>query len=192
MKRTTTYPLAAFVIFVVMLTPCALAANTPPPKGGLLPEIDLAVPTIPADRSYLGLARDGFFKVPQIKGKVVIIEVFSMYCPHCQRGAPEVNRLYREIESDENLKGKIKLIGLGAGNSSFEIEVFRDKYKIPFPLFPDEDFSIHKSLGEVRTPYFIGITINDDGTHEVFYSKLGGFDKAETFLQLMLKLSGLR
>ena len=192
MKRTITYPLTTFAIFVLLLTPCALAATSPPPKGGVLPEINLPLPKVPAHTSYLGISRGDFFKVPQIKGKVVIIEVFSMYCPHCQRGAPEVNRLYRAIESDENLKGKIKLIGLGTGNSSFEIEVFRDTYNIPFPLFPDEDFSIHKSLGEVRTPYFIGVKINDDGTHEVFYSKLGGFDKAETFLQLMLELSGLR
>jgi thiol-disulfide isomerase/thioredoxin len=192
MKRTTTYLLTAFAGFVLMLTPCALAAVSPPPKGGVLPEITLPVPKVQAHISYLGLSKGNFFKVPQIKGKVVIIEVFSMYCPHCQREAPEVNRLYREIESNENLKGKIKLIGIGVGNSFFEIEVFREQYKILFPLFADEDFSIHKSLGEVRTPYFIGVKINDDGTHKVFYSKLGGFDKAEVFLQLMLKLSGLK
>ncbi|HUV50919.1 MAG TPA: TlpA disulfide reductase family protein [Anaerolineae bacterium] len=192
MKRTTTYFLTAFAIFAVMLTPRVLAATSPPPTGGVLPEITLSVPEVQAYRNYLGLSKGNFFKVPEIKGNVVIIEVFSMYCPFCQREAPNVNSLYRIIESNKNLKGKIKLIGIGAGNSSFEIEVFRGQYKIPFPLFADENFSIHKSLGDVRTPYFIGVKINEDGTHKVFYSKLGGFDKAETFLQMMLKLSGLK
>ncbi len=95
------------------------------------------------------------------------------------------------MQARKDLKNKIKLIGIGAGNSDFEVNFFRKKYEIPFPLFSDEEYSIHKTLGEVRTPYFIGVRLKSDGSSEVFYSKLGGFKNADKFLELMVKLSGL-
>jgi thiol-disulfide isomerase/thioredoxin len=184
--------LATIAISLALLHCLAFGSNLPPVKGDVLPEIKIPVPENATDRSYLGLESGGFFKIPQIKAKVVIIEIFSMYCPHCQKEAPEINRLYNIIDGNPDLKDKIKLIGIGAGNSPFEVEVFKKKYNVPFPLFPDEDFSIHKCIGEVRTPYFLAVRINNDGTHRVFYSKLGEFKGAEPFLDLMLKLSGLK
>jgi len=185
--------LATIVIFLALFHySLAFGSNVPPVKGDVLPEIKITLPQNATDRSYLGLEGKGFFKIPQIKATIVIIEIFSMYCPYCQKEAPEVNRLYSIIESNPDLKDKIKLIGIGAGNSSFEVEVYKKKYNVPFPLFPDEDFSIHKCIGEVRTPYFLGVKINDDGTHRIFYSQLGKFKGAELFLELMLQESGLK
>ena len=100
--------------------------------------------------------------------------------------------LYNIIEKNRELKDKIKMIGIGAGNNDAEVEIYRQTYKVPFPLFADDDFSAHKLLGQIKTPYFIGVKINDDGSHEVFYSKLGAFKKAEKFLRSMIKLSGLK
>lgn len=169
-----------------------LAANLPPVKGGVLPRMRLPIPKDPGEKSYLGLSGSGFFRIPQIKAKVVIIEIFSMYCPQCQKIAPGIEELYHIIESAPDLKDKIKLIGIGAGNSRYEVEVFKKTYNTPFPLFPDNDFTIHKALGDVRSPYFIAIKINKNGTYEVIHSELDSFKDAQTFLELMMTASGLK
>jgi peroxiredoxin len=184
--------LAAVAIFVLVFNVQPIGADSTPRKGGTLPAINLDVPKDPAHRSYLGFSGEGLFDVSQIKAEVVIIQIFNMYCPLCQREASRVNELYENIEKDPNTRGKLKLIGIGAGNSKFEVGIYMKTYEVPFPLFSDGDFSIHQSLGEVRTPYFIVVKINDDGSHEIFYSRVGGFEKAEEFLQLMLELSGLK
>jgi len=180
------------IIFLTLLNNVSIGASNAPIVGSQLPETTLPIPDNPDERHYLGLTGKGSsFRIPQIKAKVVVVEIFSMYCPYCQREAPEVNKLYSAVEDDQDLKGKIKLIGIGVGNSPFEIEVFKKKYNVPFPLFPDEDFSIHKCFGETRTPYFIAIKINDDGAHKVIYSQLGGMKGVEQFLKKMTQLSGL-
>jgi hypothetical protein len=83
------------------------------------------------------------------------------------------------------------MIGIGTGNTDFEVGFYREKYKVPFPLFSDEDESIYEILGELRTPYYIGVKINRDGSEEIFYSKLGQFRDTRSFLKRIVELSGL-
>jgi peroxiredoxin len=102
-----------------------------------------------------------------------------------------VNEFYQAIEQRKDLKGKMKIIGIGIGNTPADMQYFKEKYKVPFPLFPDEDKSIYTALGKPKAPYFIGVKIGKDGSSQVFYSKLGAFGKSDKFLASMLKLSGL-
>ena len=182
---------STIVLFILILAFPTFAASEPPAEGGPLPVIKLPIPKNPEEKSYMGLTGEGSFTIPKVKARVVIIEIFSMYCPYCQKEAPTVNELYNAIENNPALKGKIKIIGIGAGNTPMEVDIFRKKFQIAFPLFPDVDYSIHKVCGEVRTPYFIGVRINDNGTHEVIYSKLGGLQDVNQFLELIRNRSGL-
>ena len=101
-----------------------------------------------------------------------------------------VNELFQMIENNPELREKIKIIGIGAGNSTYEVNAFRNLYRITFPLFPDVNYSLHNLLGQVSTPYFIVVLLNPEGTQKVIYSKVGSIGDPKKFLDLILKKSG--
>jgi protein-disulfide isomerase len=70
------------------------AVSKTPLKGGVFPSIKLPMPKTSNEKRYLGVSDGGFFRILQIEARVVIIEIYSLYCPHCQAFAPEVNALY--------------------------------------------------------------------------------------------------
>ncbi|MGD8366373.1 MAG: redoxin domain-containing protein [Desulfobacterales bacterium] len=182
MKRKTT-----LIFLVCLLAALPLrAGDTTPMAGELFPDIRLPMPERADHLAYLGLSGSQSFAVSQIQAETLVIEIFNMYCPHCQREAPAVNAFYSRIEKTPALKGKIKVIGIGVGNSPFEVDHFRKVYQVPFPLFPDGDYAIHKRLGEVRTPYFFGLKLGKSGPARVFYSQLGGAKSAEKLLEDLL------
>ncbi len=185
--------ISGFVLVMVIfaLTAVCWAEVSPPQVGGVFPDIELSKPANPAELKYLGLSGSGFFKVNQIKSDVVIIEIFSMYCPYCQGEAPNVNSLYAAIENNPAYRNKIKIIGIGINNSLFETNIFKKKYNVQFPLIPDGDFKLHKIMGEVRTPYFIVVKLKG-GKADVIYSKLGAIGDPKVFLEQIVKLSGLK
>jgi peroxiredoxin len=179
------------VMAILMITAISFAEVNPPQVGNVFPEMELLKPGNPVDLNYLGLSGSGFFKINQIKTDIVIIEIFSMYCPYCQGEAPNINNLYALIEKDVGLKNKIKIIGIGINNSLFETDIFKKKYKVEFPLIPDGDFKLHKTIGEVRTPYFIVVKLKA-GKTEVIYSKLGALGDNRAFLEQIVKSAGLK
>jgi len=167
------------------------AGKVTPEEGDLFPAISLDMPERKDAREYLGLAGKGSFSISGIDADLLIIEIFSMYCPYCQKEAPLVNDLYRIISEKPALKHKIKIIGIGAGNTPFEVDVFKNKYDIPFPLFSDESFAVHKAVGEVRTPYFFVLRKHLGVSDRVIYSKVGTIQDPNRFLDLILKKGGL-
>jgi peroxiredoxin len=185
------YIVALFVFLTCTLT-SGVASASPVKAGEALPEITLAVPKDAPQQEYLGLSAGESFKVTDIKADLVIVEVFGVTCPHCNHAAPSVNKLYELIESKPEAKGKVKVIGIGVGNDSYEVAYFQKKHKVPFPLFDDEDYLIHEQIGEPGTPYFVCVQMKQDGSHDVIHAQAGDFETPEQFLDMLLVKSGLK
>jgi len=192
MKAISLWWLGALLI---ICQPAAGFGSSAPQVGDLMPLLPVEIPADANHRAYLGLEQtdrldqaEGTADATAIKGRLLLIEIFSMYCPHCQREAPDVNRLYQAIEAAPQLRGQVKMIGIGVGNSGFEVNHFRKHYQIEFPLFPDEDFKIHKDLGEVRTPFFIIGGLDPENRGKVLWTGAGKMGPQEAFLARLKKL----
>lgn len=153
---------------------------------------ELPMPAGEGEKNYLGLSGSGKFKIGQIKSQILIIEVFSFYCSHCQRMAAQVNDLYQEIQRRSDLNGKVKLIGIGVKNSAFEVDSFREKYQVPFPLFPDKDMEMTEKLCVKATPTFIGFKLDGKSAPERLFFNEGGFKDNQKFLSEIVQSAGLK
>ena len=197
--QTTT--LLLVVKMVLILTLMSGCASTPPDRPNPtaeteakpfgLPGLRLPTPEDGDQRAYLGVNPGETFALADIQTRILIIEVFNFYCPHCQKEAPNVNRLYRTIENDSRLRGHIKIIGIGIGNTPYEIDQFRQKYAIPFPLFPDRSRSLSMQLEIRRTPTFIGWGYHPNGDIRPFLHAPGPMEGVPVFLDQVVRRSGV-
>lgn len=180
-------------VLVVLLGMVQLSHSAEGFDGSILPELMLVTPDNEQHREYLGLTTEPgqMFKISDIKADLLIIELFSMYCPYCQKEAPLVNELHHTMNQNKTKGLSIKIIGLGASNSQFEVEHFGQTYGVEFPLFPDKDMSKYKALGGNGTPGFVGYKLKDVPQPVNVLRNAGGFYKVEDFLQDLIDNSGL-
>ncbi|MFH0825764.1 MAG: redoxin family protein [Pseudomonadota bacterium] len=158
-------------------------------NSDLLSATPLPQPEDQAGREYLGIVKGDTFTLGQVRTEVLIVEVFSMYCPHCQAEAPKINKLYHQLQGDPKLKDRIRMVGVGTGNTPFEVKVFKDKFGVPFPLVPDEEFGMEKATGEkLRTPTFIVAKADGRGGLSILFTHVGPVDD----YSLLLKKAGER
>jgi peroxiredoxin len=132
--------------------------DQPIPAGSQLSKFTVPAPDSEQTLSYLGLKTMAPYTISQIDAKLVLIEILNAFCPHCQANAPEVNRLYQVIQKDPVLARDVKIIGICCGNDKMQIDAFKKSFKVPFPLFPDENLAIAQAVGAKETPTMVLVT----------------------------------
>ncbi|SDK92040.1 Peroxiredoxin [Maridesulfovibrio ferrireducens] len=171
--------LSSAILTVFLFAGAAFAE--PMQKGENFPDITLTGNQTAVQLSYLGLSGNGPWQLKDIDADFVIIEIFSMYCPHCQAEAPSVNKLFAALKKSKS-NARIKLIGVGVGNSDFEVNFFRKKYQIEFPLFDDLDFKIYEEVGKPGTPHFFMVDLKDKNKLKTVSSFAGRMKDPKKFL----------
>ncbi len=169
------------------------------PIGFAISFPDITLSTLPSRevQAYLGILHKKKFRIRDLTGELFLIEYLNTYCVNCIRQAPILNEVFRMIEKDPKLKGKVKLIGIAAGNTMEEVSQYKKEYGIPYPIFPDHNFDAHQAVGSPRTPFLIWVRKDNEGRAVVVSSHLGLIDSpgkiiAETKAVLQYDLALLK
>jgi thiol-disulfide isomerase/thioredoxin len=125
-----------FLLLSALLLLPAGCATSKKTREAVRPII-LETPTDPQMAAYLGVSpQRHYFRLTEIKTKVLIAEVFQSRCPHCRELVPDFLNLYKVVQQ-RGLGSRIKFIGVGFGERLIDVEEFGMRYDIPWPLFPD-------------------------------------------------------
>ncbi len=151
--------------------------------GMNLPKFVLAGPDSTDDQEYLGLKDLKSFCFSQISAKIIVLEIFSIYCPHCRIQAPALNKIYKFIKQDSQLSNGIKMVGIAAGAKKSEAEGWKTTLHVPFPLFLDTDTTIWQKFGKPGVP----ITLLVSGTGKVLATHSGPTEDVEDYFRQIKK-----
>lgn len=185
MKRWFTAPVLAPVLAPLLAPLLALMLLAAPVLAAdVFPDLPLQGALGEGQAAYLGLD-NGEARPSAVKADFLFVEVFSMYCPICQRDAPTINELFDKLRASD-LAGRVRVLGIGTGNTAFEVDVFRNKFKVGFPLFEDPDYIWHKALGEEGTPAFFLVDLR--GGRAVVYHHVGALEGADAALKTIRDL----
>ena len=113
----------AIWIFIFAHVVFNCAGHPDRPKIGLIqagdsfPETPLPVPEDRGYRHYLGTSEGYHFTLKEVSANLIVVEILSVHCPSCQRQIKAYNELYDLIDADPQTSGRIKIIGIAAGNT---------------------------------------------------------------------------
>ena len=132
---------------------------------------------------FLGLMKGESFVLKDIKADLVVVEYMNKYCFSCQLQAPVMNQVYEAVGKDPQLRGKVKFLGIAAGNNQTEVDSFKAEKKIPFPVIPDSKFMAYEAIGDPgATPFTLLVRRTDSGLI-VTAAKIGLVKNPETWMK---------
>ncbi len=180
--RSGSFPLLLFclVLFISVSLPGFSLAGEQPREGDTLPPLSLVAPALEKDKQYLGLNSPGVFNIQDVDHDVLLLELVGVYCPYCHKQAPLFNSLFKRF-SRARLGDRIKMLAVASGATEPEVAQLRKHSDYAYPVLRDEDFSLHKALGEPKTPFTL--VIDKKGT--ILFAKMGVIESIDELYELM-------
>jgi thiol-disulfide isomerase/thioredoxin len=147
-NRSREFALLLWIGMFLVLVSAPILAHEDPWKGlgvirltGQSPP-DFTLPTLDG----------GFITLSGLKGKVVMINFWTTWCPPCREEMPSLERLYRHYKYED-----FALLAVDIMENPETVKKFAKKYNLSFPILLDKtgDVAVKYSANAIPTTYII-------------------------------------
>jgi thiol-disulfide isomerase/thioredoxin len=174
-----------FVTVILQIMICGpLYAVDDLTPGNSIPKFEMNAPENPEQCKYLGIEGKKKFTLQNISSKLIIVEFFNVFCPKCHAQAPKINQIYAFIEGDKELKQNIKMFAIGLLSKPDQLDAYKKKFDILFPLIPDENGQLVQTLNISAIPQILIL----DQKGKVLGNHTGLMDDVDAFMLETRKL----
>lgn len=141
--------------------PCQVARSLD--TGDLFPQIPMAPMAHDAARRYLGIKKNQFFTLNDVRADMVLVEIMNTSCSSCKKQSAIYNELYSLIEAHPETRSRIKLMAIAVGNTDREVQVFKDRFQVAFPMVGDPKYLVWDATGRTMTPLSVFVRQHPQG-----------------------------
>ena len=120
---------------------------------------------IDAHDFILKVLGSGEISLKELKGKVILLQFFSVECRVCQKEVPSLDKLSASIKSKD-----LVILLVAIEGKEKELIKFKDRYAITLPILIDKDGRVAKAYGVW-------------GYHKTFFIDRNGKIVGETFAE---------
>ena len=123
------------------------------------------------------------YSLEQIKGKPVVVNFWTSWCPPCKKEAPELVKLYNQHRS----KLEVYAVNLTSQDSLGDAQAFVNEYGFSFPVLLDQEGMVGQryQLQGIPTTVFI----NKEG---LIVDRVVGYSGQEVLAQKFEKLANVK